>query len=262
MDRPLAVVARLSAWGRLDRRRQARWRRQRERPPRCPPGWHTAPPDFVGVGVAKAGTTWWYHLITRHPDVVHRGHPKELHFFRAPHPGDYARWFPRPAGKVAGEWTPTYLGSPVEIERLRATAPAARILVMLRDPVDRYVSRLTMATVRGWPDPVPTSETQGFYARQLEQLFTQYERSHVLVLQYERCVAATAAELAGTYRFLGLRDDVRPAFMQRPVHETIAPKVVLDPDERRRIVDLYAEDVARLPALVPDLDLSLWPHYA
>ncbi|MGH9027017.1 MAG: hypothetical protein ACRDWD_13010, partial [Acidimicrobiia bacterium] len=95
-----------------------RWyRHQRRSPPRTPAGWEVAAPDFVGVGVQKAGTTWWYELIASHPRVSHHARPKELHFFdRAWEDGfsdadrlRYWRYFPRPDGGVSGEWTPGYL---------------------------------------------------------------------------------------------------------------------------------------------------------
>src|SRR3954452_6214148 len=77
-------------------------------PPGVVDGWTTAPPDFVGLGVQRCGTTRWYDLICDHPQVV--GTPsirKELHYFlpswtHDPDPRElerYASYFPRPRGK-------------------------------------------------------------------------------------------------------------------------------------------------------------------
>ena len=253
------LIARVAALRPIEAVRQAKWRRQRLRPPRCPRGWHTGPPDFVGVGVQKAGTSWWYQLIGRHPDVVTRGHPKELDYFRrAPGPA-YELWFPRPPGKLAGEWTPDYISDPEHIRRLAVAAPDTRVLVMLRDPVERYVSGLTMALNRGWAEPEPEVYRRGFYASALEVVLRSFER--VLVLQYERCVADTHAELARTYRFLGLDDSYVPAFAERRVHLTITPKVDVPTARREELIAEYTPDVARAAELVPDLDLSLWPNF-
>ena len=38
-------------------------------PAGCPPGWRAAPPDFVGVGVYRSGTSWWYRMMLDHPAV-------------------------------------------------------------------------------------------------------------------------------------------------------------------------------------------------
>jgi len=47
-----------------------------------PRGWTTGPPDFVGVGAQRSGTSWWFNLISNHPKVktTERSH-KEKHFF-------------------------------------------------------------------------------------------------------------------------------------------------------------------------------------
>src|SRR6516162_10204326 len=51
-------------------------------PPELRPGEVTGAPDFVGIGVQKAGTTWWYSLLAAHPDVSSRlDIHKERHFF-------------------------------------------------------------------------------------------------------------------------------------------------------------------------------------
>src|SRR5688572_4105347 len=107
------------------------------------------PPDFIGVAAQKSGTTWWCELIYRHPRV-HRSprFRKESRFFstfRGFHPDSvpvekYASLFPRPGGTIIGEWTPDYLWDPGCAAMLKRAAPKARILVLLRDPVQRYIS--------------------------------------------------------------------------------------------------------------------------
>ena len=42
--------------------------RPRPSAPPTPVGWEVGPPDFVGVGTARSGTTWWDGLIASHPD--------------------------------------------------------------------------------------------------------------------------------------------------------------------------------------------------
>ena len=119
--------------------------------PECPPDWRTGPPDFVGIGTYRSGTTWLYEMIVAHPDVaIPPGRPKELHFFESFWEGGftpaevsrYHRYFPRPAGKLVGEWTPRYMFDSWTPRMLAAAAPEARLLAILRDPVSRYVSHL------------------------------------------------------------------------------------------------------------------------
>jgi hypothetical protein len=243
-------------------------------PPPPAPGEVTGAPDFVGIGVQKAGTTWWFGLLTAHPEVAQRaGVHKERHFF-APYatasfgPAQvraYHDWFPRPPGQRAGEWTPDYVHQPWVAPLLARAAPEARLLVMVRDPVERFLSGLAHSQV------VPASHLgvvvseaveRGFYAAALQRWSAPLEAGRLLVLQYERCVADPAAELARTYRFLGLDDGFVPPGLRRPSSPTLQEKVALDDDARTRLVDLYAPDVAALSALVPELDTALWPNFA
>src|SRR5688500_8701659 len=93
----------------LPRPPKRRWSRRflRRLPPPVPPDWHTGPPDFVGVGAQRSGSSWWYRVaVEAHPKVVRvEGRLKELHYFdrfwNAKVPSDFAQryhsYFPRPA---------------------------------------------------------------------------------------------------------------------------------------------------------------------
>lgn len=246
--------------------------RRSRRPPACPPGWVTGPPDFVGLGVQKAGTTWWYDAIRDHPGVAHvPGRPKEVHFFdeghrRVPTPDDrrrYESYFPRPPGQLTGEWTPRYLPDFWAHERLRLLAPGTRLLVLLRDPVERYRSGLAHDVGHGErerPGLALEAMYRGLYHVQLAALLRHVPREQVLVLQYERCLLDAPAQLARTYRFLGLGDvDHVPADLGARVNPTTAPRRPLSPAVLAGLSALYEPDVLALTREVPDLDLTLWP---
>jgi hypothetical protein len=242
-------------------------------PARLGPDEETRPPDFVGIGVQKAGTTWWFGLVVAHPDVAHRSpFHKERHYF-APFATTafsdddvrrYHEWFPRPAGKLAGEWTPDYIYQRWVPPLLERAAPRARLLVMVRDPVERFVSGLAHSHVLPGSHlgtVVAEAVDRGFYAAALRRWRAALDAHRILVLQYERCVEDPAGELARTYRFLGLDDRFRPPDVRRPASPTLQEKVSLDDDARSRLVELYAADVEELVGLVPDLDLGLWPNF-
>ncbi len=219
-------------------------------PPACPPGWSVGPPDFVGVGAQKAGTSWWNALLHQHP-AVHRsgGLPKELHFFdgywEAPWTDAdarrYARYFPRPEGGVAGEWTPGYMIDFWTPDLIARAAPEARILVLLRDPVERFRSGLTHtddATARSLTHrDAAGAFARGLYAQQLRRLFDAVPRERVLLLQYERCSSDPAGELTP------------------PRGHKVEPSLGL----LAALRDGYAIDLDELRTLVPEMDLSRWP---
>ena len=244
-----------------------------EAPP-CPPGMEIGPPDFIGLGAPKCGTSWWFSLILAHPDVQGPVKKELLFFNRAfftlyrsgvlteEDLHAYWNWFPRPAGSATGEWTPSYLFWYLLPGILRTLTPEARFLVMLRDPIERYHSDISRRMPRRFLRNVRyRGLARGFYSAELEPWEDVVEPSRILMLQYEACTADPAHHLAATYRFLGLDDSYRPPALQARVNQTRA-KRELEPNMQRLLGELYEPDVARLAARYPQIDLGLWPHFA
>ncbi len=249
---------------------RARTRVELRNPPKCPEGWHTAPPDFIGLGAQRSGTTWLYSLIAAHPGV-HGEAVKELHYFHrywnrpfgATDATRYAQYFPRPAGLVAGEWSPGYLSHFWVPPLLDAAAPGAKLLVSLRDPVERYRSGLALQseTRRSSAAAASTAFRLGCYGMQLEHLFSSVNRERVLVVQFEACTRDPGAAIARIYEFLGLDATFRPDTIDRRVNEARTKKLDLDPDRRAALVDAYTPDVRRLLGLDVDVDVRAWPNF-
>ena len=223
------------------------------------------------MGAQRSGTTWWYDLIASHPGV-HDGVAKELHFFhrysqRAFTPADadvYASYFPRPSGTRAGEWSPGYLAHFWAPPCLREAAPEARVLVLLRDPVERYISGvgLQSETRRSGAASASAAFRLGLYGSQLEHLLRSFPSEQVLVLQFERCVKDPAAEIRRTYEFLDLDDTFVPTDLVSPRNAARVAKPTIDDDHRRWLVAAYEPEVARVAALEPSLDLALWTNFS
>jgi hypothetical protein len=112
-------------------------------------------PDFVIIGAPKCGTTFLYHLLTQHPHVE-PGAFKEVHYFDLlfdKGTGWYRQCFPSPLLKngrttITGEATPGYLSSPQAPERMAEVIPRARLIALLRNPVDRAYSAYQYFKVR------------------------------------------------------------------------------------------------------------------
>lgn len=108
-------------------------------------------PSFFVVGAAKAGTTSLYTYLRRHPDVylpdvkesvyfspeirggIHRELYQSLDRYRSMYEGASGY-------KAVGEVSSTYLASDESAVRIREVAPAAKIIIILRDPVERAFS--------------------------------------------------------------------------------------------------------------------------
>lgn len=238
-----------------------------------PDGWMPAPPDYVGVGTARSGTTWWDSLLNHHPRVSRPpSTPKEVHFFDDRWEtgltdrdiAAYHAMFARPDGHLAGEWTPGYMLDAWTPALLKQAAPQARLLVLLRDPVERFRSGRTLAenrfTVGSTARAAANSAfNRGIYADQLLRLWNHFPREQVLVLQFERCVAEPREQLARTFEFLGLEPELEAGVdVASRVNESRASKVVLGDWQQDQLVRRYAPENERLAGLLPDLDLSLW----
>jgi len=245
--------------------------------PDCPEGWTTGPPDYVGIGAQRCGTSWWYDAMRRHPAIERSPLGKEVHYFDRFWQGDapddiaaeYASLFPRPPGQITGEWTPRYLATFWTAPLLRKAAPDARLLVMLRDPVARYRSAIArlhrMAEERGERvllASVGDATWRGFYYEQLRHVLELFGGEQVLVLQFERCVQDPVGEMERTWRFLGLEPPRRVPgrLLKHKQAGRSTPELV--PAVSQELAERYREDAGRLAELCPDIDLSLWTSLA
>lgn len=198
---------------------------------------------------------------------------KELHFFDGFQAREltrqdallYHRFFPRPAGSIAGEWTPRYMLDPWTPPLLRSAAPEAKLLVLLRDPVDRFLSGIARETrvaheiggdvpLAVWIDALHRS----CYATQLARVLELFPADRVLVLQYERCRRDPATELRRTYEFLAVEpvDYVPSRLTDLAGRPTSQPAI--SATLRRELVATLGRDARHLTELVPDLDEDLW----
>jgi hypothetical protein len=104
-------------------------------------------PDFIIIGPGRCGTTFFYRLLSQHPHVEPAA-KKELRFFSHLYEEDtewYRRCFPQPEWKdgrwtMTGEATPYYLLHPHAAKRMAEVIPGARLIALLRNPVDRAYS--------------------------------------------------------------------------------------------------------------------------
>ncbi|UJA18833.1 hypothetical protein HJD18_00520 [Thermoleophilia bacterium SCSIO 60948] len=248
--------------------------------PEVPEGWTTGPPDFVGVGAQRGGTTWWYRgAIRPHPQVADPlGPRKEIHFFdryfAEPAPplaelaARYAELFPRAPGQIAGEWTPRYMSDFWALRMIREIAPEAKVLIMLRDPVERWRSGIgrdvRKAEREGYAGSAAVSGDnllRSLYFEQVRRAFELFGRERVLVLQFEHALENTLSEMRRTHEFLGIEPlDELPKRLARDAPDS-AKKPEIDPLLRTELVERLRGDVERLAELCPEIDVARWPDF-
>lgn len=218
-------------------------------------------PDFLIIGVQKGGTTALFHYLSQHRRVMPSVR-KEVHYFDLQYGRglDYyrsyfgIRWPQRlTRGPVlVGEASPSYIFHPAGAERIARHLPDARLIVLLRNPVDRALShyrhnlvaqdgrealtldealaaetdRLSGVVSRlleGDRDACITYmrysyRTRGIYVEQMQRLFEHFPREQILILKSEDMFADTRAIYRQTLDFLGL--PVQELASYQPVMET------------------------------------------
>lgn len=192
----------------------------------------------IGVGVGKCGTTSLWHLLRNHPEVaVASDDIKEYGFFTALNEKetsleDYFRVLePRSAGKtlIAGDIHPNYIHDPKAADRILATlGENTKIIILIRDPVDRAISHYRM--LRRWggenlsfqrailAEPTRPSRLEegfgwryvrnGLYSEDVSRFLQKFPAENVKVLVFEDFFGNDSeAEFADLCRWLGIADD-------------------------------------------------------
>ena len=197
-------------------------------------------PDFLILGAQKAGTTALYAYLRRHPAITGPSWKEVSYFDRHYARGEswYRGNFPnllRSRGELVGEASPSYVFHPLGPERVKALVPEARLIVLVRDPVDRALShynhelalgreslsfedalaaeeeRLDGEVERLRSDPryfsrawwSHTYKSRGLYADQLERWFAVFPGEQVLIVPSEELLAEPERVHAQVLEFLG-----------------------------------------------------------
>ena len=238
-------------------------------------------PDFLILGAQKAGTTALYAYLRWHPAITGPSW-KEVSYFDRHYrrgPSWYRGNFPVQArGRLVGEASPGYVFHPLAPERVKATVPDAKLIVLLRDPVARAHSHYHHETLLGREplsfqeaveaepertrgeeermvrDPAYFSQTwwdytylaRGRYAEQLERWLAVFPREQLLVLASEELAAAPAETYARVLEFLGAPDHELKGYPQ--IYGQEYPD--MDPEIRSRLAAYFAEPNRRLYELL------------
>jgi hypothetical protein len=238
-------------------------------------------PDFLILGAQKAGTTALYAYLRWHPQITGPSWKEVSYFDRHYRRG--RRWyrghFPALSrGCVVGEASPGYLFHPLAPDRVAETVPHAKLIALLRDPVDRALSHYHHEVALGreplsfgdaldaepertegeeerlagdprywspaWWDH--TYLARGRYAEQLERWLAVFPPEQLLVVASEELAADPGAVYARVLEFLAAAPHDLAAY-PRVYEQTYSE---MHPDTRRRLVAYFAEPNRRLYELL------------
>ena len=233
-------------------------------------------PDFVIIGTQRGGTTSLYEYLIAHPRVAPAAE-KETHYLDRRY-ANGEEWYrsqfaaarrdrPWRRRMVTGEATPYYLFHPHAPRRLAELVPGAKLIAVLRHPVDRALSH-HRHEVRMGHEPLPferavavederlageaermlADETyrshalehhsylaRGRYAEQLAAWLARYPRERMLILRSEDLFARPGETYRRVLEFLGLPAWEPPAFDRHNVTEGGG----VDPGLRRELAERF-----------------------
>jgi hypothetical protein len=185
---------------------------------------HTSPfrPTYVGIGAQKCASTWLHRILAAHPQVCVPA-VKELDFFsyRYDHGYQwYEHWFAR-AALARGEVSPSYFHEPAVPGRVAQYLPHAKILLTLRDPVQRALSNhrheVRVGHVTGDLSfeaglaNNPMYVEQGLYATHLRRWLCHFPREQLLVVTVDDIERDPLAVSRAVYAFIGVDAGFEPS---------------------------------------------------
>lgn len=198
------------------------------------------PLDFAVIGAQKCATSWLYYCLREHPHILVPERKVEAHYYGGPEFRERGgeAWFetlfpPDPGGCRRGSVSVDYVQDPAAVRTLVEQFPAIRLILCLREPLQRTVSAYAFLVRRGllpmrplsellgdaldrWPasdDTVTELVTRSLYGRQLEPLGTALDS--LMVVSYDAVNRDPAACLRQVYDYIGVDATFHPRSLTR-----------------------------------------------
>lgn len=209
-------------------------------------------PNFLIIGAAKSGTTALHSYLRQHPDI-YMPEKKELSYFShsitVPNIprlyleeeirsfDEYESYFSHATKeKAVGEASPMYLYNKIASVRIKSLIPQCKIIVILRNPIDRAYSAYLHA-VRDWREPAkdfyealdlePKRIKEGWsilyhyvnaglYSQQLERYYSSFPSENIRVFLFEDLLSNPIMLFKDIFSLLGVDPNFEPDMTNHP----------------------------------------------
>jgi Sulfotransferase family len=210
----------------------------------------TLKPNLFIIGSMKSGTTYLWSLLSSHPSIFMSRFKEPSYFVDAsqlqkhdnriwtPSEEDYLRMF-QSAGTatILGEASVYYAHLPIFTgvpERIRKFNPEARLIYVMRDPIERTISHYWQRVENGreyrpLSDAIkndPSYRNVSHYAMQLLPYFERFSRDQIKLLTFEEMISNTREVFKSICRWLKLDASV-PIPIPQP--SNVTPEIVVQP---------------------------------
>jgi hypothetical protein len=173
-------------------------------------------PNFLFIGAAKCGSTWFYQALRAHPQV-YVPVAKDIYFFDQHYDRGldwYAGFFAQATESqtAVGEVSHDYLFSAEAAHRIQRDLPGVRLIMSLRDPIDRALSvyqfrkrnRTASGTFRETAESAPNMVARGRYLEPVRLYLEVFPRERVRVFLFDELKADPERLARQLYEFLGV----------------------------------------------------------
>lgn len=203
-------------------------------------------PDFIYIGTSKAGSTWHFKVLSWHPQIcMYAG--KNLGFFSSRFENGW-QWYlsqfhPGPDHRVVGEVSHSYLVSAEAAERVAQHLPHVKMLVCLRDPVQRafsdYLDGVKNGKLSGSFEEelerTPGLIDRSRYGTQLERYLHRFDRGQLHISSFDELVTAPRQYALRMFDFLGVNALEIPTNLTGKVLPAGTPRSVVLAETARRL---------------------------
>lgn len=196
-------------------------------------------PNFIGIGGQRCATTWIFDCLKEHPEVCNI-EKKEINFFTHYYNRGYEwyeRYFKGCSGyKAIGEFSTSYLYDYNAPKRIYNYNPDAKIIVCLRNPIERaysqhkhhirlgFVTGINLSFDKAVKDN-PMYIEQGLYYTHLKRWINYFQiGNNLLVLIYEDMLKNPLTFIQSVYDFLQINPNFIPSNLNKEINKAIIPK--------------------------------------
>ena len=233
-------------------------------------------PDFFVIGAGRTGTTSLYHYLDQHPSLSKSAYDElgyfdvnfhlGLHWYRSLFPSIFTKYKIKLKTNffMTYDVTPSYVRRPWNAERIKKLFPNTKLIIVLRNPVDRTYSHYHLAKkfgeTRTFDELVKEDMNnilkwnvdskddnyfgtkveksflaRGFYAEQLEKWFKLFSTNQIMIVPSEKLASDTQNTMSGIFKFLNLPEFKIPDTKKVNVSQYSK----MNPATRKLLIDFF-----------------------
>ncbi|WP_129793641.1 sulfotransferase domain-containing protein [Sphingosinicella sp. CPCC 101087] len=218
-------------------------------------------PNLIVIGAMKSATSSLHHYLSLHPEIE-MSRTKELDFFVAEKNWERGiEWYKSNfvPGGIRGESSPNYTVYPEfdgVPERMHRIVPGAKLIYLVRDPIDRmishYIHSVYMKREQRTPDEALSDLTaiylkRSLYYSQIERYLSYYPLEQIMIVMTEELMRSRGATLRSIFAFLGVDHTFEAESFDTIVHSSTTKKKLTSAGESVFRIFSAAREIIPLP---------------